>query len=211
MKRVSEITTQTLRFYRQQTQATKVDVTDLAESVLSLYQGRLHSNSVRVVRDYATNAQLLCFAGELRQVIANLVSNALDSMRDGGTLTVRLRDAVGSAGHAPSAKIAGLGQSSQPGRAAGVRVVVADTGTGIAHEVRRKIFEPFVTTKGETGTGLGLWVSSEILRKHEGSLRFRTCLAPGRSGTIFSLFLPHRDVMPHHNGNAENGLKAAAA
>jgi signal transduction histidine kinase len=93
LRRVTEIATQTLRFYRQQTQAAVLDIAQLIESVLTLYQGRLHSNMVRVVRDYGAHIQLLCFAGELRQLVSNLVSNALDAMRRGGVLTVRLRDA----------------------------------------------------------------------------------------------------------------------
>jgi signal transduction histidine kinase len=183
LKRVSEIATQTLRFYRQQTQATVLDVTELAESVLTLYQGRLHANMVRVVRDYGTHTRLLCYAGELRQLISNLVSNALDAMRTGGTLTVRLRDAREpiSARH------------REGPRRQGVSVVIGDTGTGIPHSVRNRIFEPFVTTKGETGTGLGLWVSGEILRKHEGTLRFYTSLRKPRSGTVFRIFLPQRE------------------
>ncbi len=219
LKRVSEITTQTLRFYRQQSQATTVDVAELAESVLSLYQGRLHANSVRVVRDFGAPAKLLCFAGELRQVMANLISNALDSMRDGGTLTLRLRDGWGLPGSSPSRPPDQVRPTPPLAeRCRGIRIVVADTGTGIHQGVRKKIFEPFVTTKGETGTGLGLWVSAEILRKHEGTLHFRSCAGPGRTGTVFSIFLPQRDAMPHQNGaasgatdGATDGYKAAVA
>jgi C4-dicarboxylate-specific signal transduction histidine kinase len=58
--------------------------------------------------------------------------------------------------------------------------------------MRRHIFEPFITTKGEAGTGLGLWVSSEILHKHDGSLRLYSCVGPHRTGTVFRIFLPHR-------------------
>jgi signal transduction histidine kinase len=199
LRRVSEITTQTLKFYRQQSEATTLDVTDLTNSVLTLYQGRLHANMVRVVRDYGTHASLLCCAGELRQLIANLISNALDAMRDGGVLTVRLRDALEPRDNA----------GGPPRR--GVRLVIADTGSGIPENVRGKIFEPFITTKGETGTGLGLWVSAEILRKHEGSLRFRTSVRPEHSGTVFSIFLPYRDNLPQHNGHTENTKMAAAA
>lgn len=196
LRRVSEITTQTLKFYRQQSEATTLDVTELANSVLTLYQGRLHANMVKVVRDYGTHAALLCYAGELRQLIANLISNALDAMRNGGVITVRLRDAL-----EPWPR----GVMTTAPRRKGVRLVIADTGSGIPENVRNKIFEPFVTTKGETGTGLGLWVSAEILRKHEGSLRFRTCVDPKHSGTVFSVFLPLRDSMPQQNGNGHNG------
>ena len=178
LRRVSEIATQTLRFYRQQSEATRLDVTEIATSVLTLYQGRLHSHDVQVVCDFRTHASLLCYAGELRQLVANLVSNALDAMGKGGVLTLRLRNATCLAGRR------------------GIRVTVADTGSGIPQTLRKQIFEPFVTTKGETGTGLGLWVSAEILRKHDGHLSYRSSTREGRSGTAFSIFLPFREAMP---------------
>jgi signal transduction histidine kinase len=178
LRRVSEIATQTLRFYRQQAEATRLDVTEIATSVLTLYQGRLHSHDVQVVCDFRTHASLLCYAGELRQLVANLVSNALDAMGKGGVLTLRLRNATCLAGRR------------------GIRVTVADTGSGIPQTLRKQIFEPFVTTKGETGTGLGLWVSAEILRKHDGHLSYRSSTREGRSGTAFSIFLPFREAMP---------------
>ena len=187
LRRVSEIATQTLRFYRQQSEATRLDVTQITDSVLSLYQGRLHSHQVRVICDYRTHASLLCYAGELRQLVANLVSNALDAMKHTGVLTLRLRDARNLEGRR------------------GVRLTVADTGSGIAPAIRRKIFEPFVTTKGATGTGLGLWVSAEILRKHEGQMTFRSSTRPGHSGTAFSIFLPFCEVLPAQNISAEGG------
>ena len=178
LRRVSEIATQTLRFYRQQSEATRLDVTEIATSVLTLYQGRLHSHDVQVVCDFRTHASLLCYAGELRQLVANLVSNALDAMGKGGVLTLRLRNATCLAGRR------------------GIRVTVADTGSGIPQTLRKQNFEPFVTTKGETGTGLGLWVSAEILRKHDGHLSYRSSTREGRSGTAFSIFLPFREAMP---------------
>jgi signal transduction histidine kinase len=71
----------------------------------------------------------------------------------------------------------------------GVRLVIADSGTGIPASIRSTLFEPFVTTKGATGTGLGLWVSKEIVGKHSGELSFRTSLLPEHHGTVFSIFL----------------------
>jgi signal transduction histidine kinase len=191
LRRVSEIATQTLRFYRQQSEATRLDVTQITDSVLSLYQGRLHSHQVKVVCDYRTHASLLCYAGELRQLVANLVSNALDAMKHTGTLTLRLREA------------------RDPNGRDGIRLTVADTGSGIATDVGKRIFEPFVTTKGATGTGLGLWVSAEILRKHAGRMSFRSSTRPGHSGTAFSIFLPFRESIPRVNGS--HGEASAAA
>src|SRR5205807_2478717 len=116
----------------------------------------------------------LGLAGELRQLFANLVGNALDAMRSGGTLRLRVR-------HASELKDTGR---------SGIRVVIADTGQGISPDKRSKIFEPFFTTKGQTGTGLGLWISSEIIEKHHGTVRVKSSVDPKRSGTVFSIFLP---------------------
>ncbi|MGH9522737.1 MAG: ATP-binding protein, partial [Terriglobales bacterium] len=99
------------------------------------------------------------------------VRNALDAMAQGGTLRIRVRPAT----------------EYRNGCRPGVRVIVADTGTGIPPDVREKIMEPFVSSKTTTGTGLGLWVSSEIIRKHGGNVRFRSQIG---EGTVFSVFLP---------------------
>ena len=164
LTRVIEITTQTLRFHRESTTPAEVNVGAVAESVLKLYEGRIAALNVVVERSIASAAIITGFAGELRQVFANLVSNALDAMPRGGRLSLRVHN-----------------------QRRGIRVVVSDTGSGIPLEVRGKVLEPFVSTKDEKGTGLGLWVSSEIVQKHRGTLRFKSCL--GR-GTVFSILLP---------------------
>ena len=74
----------------------------------------------------------------------------------------------------------------------GVRFTVADTGAGMEDEVRRRLFEAFFTTKGATGTGLGLWVSHEIIQKHHGRVHVRSRVANGSgpSGSVFQMFFP---------------------
>ncbi|HEY1809600.1 MAG TPA: HAMP domain-containing sensor histidine kinase, partial [Acidobacteriaceae bacterium] len=127
---------------------------------------------VDLLRDYSADLQLFCLAGELRQVFANLIGNALDAMTPGGgRLTVRGRR---------------ITRSGTPG----VRVTVADTGSGIAPDALRHIFEPFFTTKEATGTGLGLWVSDQIIRKHHGTAQVRSCAAGPDTGTVFTVFFP---------------------
>jgi signal transduction histidine kinase len=175
LARVAEITTQTLRFYRQQTRPARAQVAEIVDSVLALFQARLTTSQIVVERQYRRSDPLLCFAGELRQLVANLVGNAIDAMRSGGRLTLRV---------APACRL-------HEARQAGVRVIIADTGVGILPELRPKLFEPFFTTKTLTGTGLGLWVSDQITRNHGGAIRFRSCVTPGKSGTVFSIFLPH--------------------
>lgn len=171
LARVVEITTQTLRFHRESTVPADVDVSAILDSVLKLYERRLDSSNIVVDRSFDRSALIIGFAGELRQLAANLISNAADSMHAGGKLRVRI---VRASEH-------------RNGLRRGIRVVVADTGSGIPAGIRDRIFEPFVTTKDDTGTGLGLWVSSEIVRKHNGALRFRSRVG---SGTVFSIFLP---------------------
>jgi len=180
--RVSEIAQQTLRFYRQSTLPITAKVSELLDSVLTLHQGRVNSLQIEVRRSYQPDVELFCFAGELRQLFANLIGNSLDAMMPGpGKLILSVRQ---------SRSWRDLGVE-------GVRVSVADTGCGMSEEVRHRIFEPFFTTKETTGTGLGLWVSAEIVRKHHGTIRIRSRAATdvqnngaSRSGTIFTIFFP---------------------
>jgi len=176
--RVAQITQQTLRFYRQSTQPTAGKVSEILDSVLLMYHGRIESAKIDVVRDYSDVSELMAFGGELRQLFANLIGNAADAMPNGGRLQVRVRPA-----HSWN------GEHAIPG----LRVTVADTGSGMTDATRSRIFEPFFTTKEATGTGLGLWVSEEIVLKHAGriSVRSRTA-AP--SGTVFSVFFPYDGI-----------------
>jgi signal transduction histidine kinase/HAMP domain-containing protein len=175
-RRISEITQQTLRFYRQPTHPARAQVGELLDSMLGLYQGRLNALNIQIERDYDPKMDLFCFAGELRQVFANLVGNAIDASSDGGRLTVRARRSR---------------SWKDPGQT-GVRFAVADTGTGMEPAVLERIFEAFFTTKSVTGTGLGLWVSQEIIVKHGGLIhvRSRTAALGAPSGTVFQLFIP---------------------
>jgi signal transduction histidine kinase len=174
--RISEITQQTLRFYRQPTHPDRANVGELLDSVLRLYQGRLRTLNIKVERCFDPNIDLFCFAGELRQVFANLVGNAIDASNGGGLLRVRARRS----------------RNWKDPSQAGVRFVVADTGAGMEPAVLERIFEAFFTTKSVTGTGLGLWVSHEIIAKHGGLIhvRSRTADLGVPSGTVFQLFIP---------------------
>ncbi len=175
-RRIAEITQQTLRFYRQSTLPVRANMSDLLDSVLSLYQGRLSNLNIRVEKKYDAAMDLFCFAGEVRQVFANLVGNAIDATADGGRLVVRARRS----------------RDWKAPATIGVRFTVADTGVGMSPEVRARIFEAFFTTKEVTGTGLGLWVSQEIIVKHRGMvhLRSRTASSGKLSGTVFQIFFP---------------------
>ena len=174
LRRVSVISSQTLRFYKQSTSPRPVTFDDLIESVLSIHQGRTVNSRVAIeLRDRST-APVLCFEGEIRQVLNNLVGNAIDAMHPaGGRLLLRSRNA----------------RDWRTGEH-GLRITIADTGSGMPSAVQRRIFDAFFTTKGIGGTGLGLWVSREIVERHRGLLRVRSSRREGASGTVFSLFLP---------------------
>jgi signal transduction histidine kinase len=175
-QRISEITQQTLRFYRQSTLPTRAKLSELLDSVLSLYQGRLNALNIQVEREYDPEMDLFCFAGEIRQVFANLVGNAVDAINGGGRLRVRARRSR---------------NWNAPGQT-GIRFTLADTGAGMEPAVRERVFEAFFTTKEVTGTGLGLWVSHEIIANHRGlvHVRSRTAAQGKTSGTVFQLFIP---------------------
>jgi PAS domain S-box-containing protein len=180
LRRVSIISSQTLRFYRQSTNPRLVQSDELIESVLFIHHGRIVNSRIQVEQRLSARQPLNCFDGEIRQVLNNLIANAIDSMHaEGGRLLVRSREGT----HWPT-------------RRKGLVFTVADTGGGIRPEHRARIFEPFFTTKGTSGTGLGLWVSQEIVHRHEGSLRVRSAQSGrahdgSKSGTVFMVFLPY--------------------
>jgi PAS domain S-box-containing protein len=169
LSRVGQIATQTLQFFRQSTVRTTCDLSSTVESVLALYAGRLRNSAIVVQRELEYGVAVRCFDGEIRQVLNNLIGNAMDAMRKGGVLRVRVR----------------WGTDAQGTR--GARVTVADTGSGINPAVLARVFEPFFTTKGDLGTGLGLWISTDLLGKHHSSLRVRSLEG---KGTVFSFLLP---------------------
>lgn len=175
LDRVAKITVQTLRFHRRSTRATLADLHDLVVTVLPLFDSRLHHLDAQVVPRFRPAQQALIHDGEIRQVIANLISNAVDAIPETGRLFLRTSPATHSVTGVP-----------------GVAITVADTGIGIEPENLKRIFEPFFSTKGATGTGLGLWVSLEIVERHHGTLKVRSRhSATGTAcGTIFRLFLP---------------------
>lgn len=140
-----------------------------------MYQGRLVNSNVRIEKRKRDDRLFACFEGEIRQVLSNLVGNAVDAMHPhGGKLLLRSREAYDWR----------TGQK-------GVALTVADTGTGMAPPVLSKIYDAFYTTKGIGGTGLGLWVSKEIVDRHRGTLLVRSSQKEGQSGTVFNLFLPY--------------------
>jgi signal transduction histidine kinase len=119
----------------------------------------------------------LCFENDIRQVLNNLIANAIDAMRQGGRILVRAHDATDYSPQYPQGR-------------SGIRITIADTGHGMSPAVQARLFEPFYTTKDLNGTGLGLWISAGIVTRHQGRLTFRSNQHPIHHGSVFSLFLP---------------------
>ena len=174
LARVSEITIQTLRFYREPVKPTSVQVSEIVDSALALYRPRLTSAEIAVERDFRESYPIMAKAGELRQLTLNLIGNAMDAIGREGTLKIRVSNS----------------REHSNGSRHGIRLTVADTGPGIHPAIRTTLFDPFVSTKGDTGTGLGLWVSSEIVRRHGGTIQVKSRARSKSTGTVFSVFLP---------------------
>ena len=176
LHRVAHIAKRTLGFYQETTKPEAVDVAALVDEVAELYDPKLTGKHIRLRLEHDGRcAGTVAIAGEIRQVISNLLTNAIDATPSGGVITVRTRQV--SLSHGSYA-----------------RVTIADTGTGISAVNLRRIFEPFFTAKKEVGTGLGLWVSREIIQKHRGRIRVRSIEA---KGSVFSVFLPIRGSHAH--------------
>ncbi len=173
LRRVSAITNTTLRFHKQSTNPRPATCEDLFSTALLVHQGRLVNAHVQVEKKKRAQEPVLCFDGEIRQVLNNLIGNALDAMSGGGRLLLRSRG----------------GTEWASGRK-GLVLTVADTGTGMSLVTLKRMFDAFYTTKGIGGTGLGMWVSKEIIDRHKGVLRVRSREREPHRGTVFTLFLP---------------------
>ena len=173
LSRINEITHQTLSFYRQSPNRSTVDLRSLLEGVLWLFDRSLRAKQIVLTKELDPSVRITVFPGELRQAVSNLISNAIQATPFGGRLTV----------------LAQLGTHWTSGMR-GIRILVGDNGIGIPDEAKTHIFDPFFSTKGEDGTGLGLWVAKGIIEKHGGYLTVRSTTREDRHGTCFSIFLP---------------------
>ena len=167
ISRVSHIAKQTLGFYRDSSTPGNVDLEKLVREIVQIYSSRIHAKNANIAIQSRGRRQVVLPAGDLRQVLSNLVSNALDAIPTGGCITLRVH-----------------------GMSHTVRFTVSDNGAGVRPELRARIFEPFFTTKKDVGTGLGLWVTRQLLAKNGGSIRMRTTFGTKLSGTVFSLLVP---------------------
>lgn len=173
LRRVSHIAHQTLGFYRDRGTPQEVEVSDLVNDVLTMYAKRIEAKGLTVTARLDESVRLTTSSGELRQIVSNLVSNSVDALEANGKFAIQIRRT-----HHP--------RNAEPG----IRITVSDGGPGIPAEARGRVFEAFFTTKRDVGTGLGLWVTRNLVEKNGGSIRMKTSLNPASRGTTFSIFLP---------------------
>jgi PAS domain S-box-containing protein len=174
LNRIAQITKNTLGFYRDSASPAEVDISQVLEEVLVLYARKLHFKNINLRPEFGESIKIMGYPGEVRQIFANLISNAIEALPESGCLAIRASKLSVQAG-------------TDHG---GVRITFMDNGTGIPPAQRKKIFEPFYTTKKDVGTGLGLWLTLGLVQKHHGSLRLRSSVKPGKTWTAFSVFLP---------------------
>jgi PAS domain S-box-containing protein len=171
--RISNITRRALGFYRESAVPAPIAVGAILDSATDLLMTKGKANQVTIERQYDESVAITVVNGELRQVFSNLIANSLDAVNNQGTIKLRVSTCRRAGTREPA-----------------VRVTIADNGTGIAANVLSHLFEPFYTTKGSGGTGLGLWVSKQIVEKYSGSIRVRSSSHGPRRGTTFSVILP---------------------
>jgi two-component system, NtrC family, sensor kinase len=167
LERLASITRLTLEPHREAKFPVDANAAELLDASVSTFASKIKRRRIEVVREYDADARLSVNPSDLRQVVTNLISNAIDVMSEGGILTLRVkrdRDVI--------------------------HVSVADDGTGIHPENLVQIFEPFFSTKGEKGLGLGLWISRKIVEQMGGSLDVSSSISERNHGTCFTLTLP---------------------
>jgi PAS domain S-box-containing protein len=184
---IAEITKHTLGFYRDTTTATSVDIAAVLHEVLELYRRKIEFKNIAVKERYGANAKINGYPGELRQIFANLIANSIEAMEEKGTLTIK----------------ATLIHDGTDGNGLAVRVSLLDDGCGIDPMQMKKIFEPFYTTKKDVGTGLGLWLTQNLVEKHRGRIHVRSRVDGAKKWTAFSVVLP-QDQSRQQNPSAGN-------
>jgi signal transduction histidine kinase len=172
LSRILQISRAMLSLYRESQVPVEILLPEVIDSVLLLHDRKLKDAEIRVERRYRTAGTIAAFPGEIRQIITNVVANAMEASGQGGGICVTIkRSSI---------------QDGEPGTV----VEVEDTGPGVDPAIRKKLFQPFFTTKGEKGTGLGLWVSLGIVQKHGGTMEISNSLSRRMGGACVRIYLP---------------------
>jgi signal transduction histidine kinase len=185
LMRIALVAQSTLKFHRETGAPKATLLSEIMDSVLTMFRGKLHSMEIGVELKAERELPIHCMLSETQQIFANLIANSIEAMEQRDRLSIRIR---------PSRD---WRDRSTPG----MRVTICDTGAGIDRATMGRIFEPFFTTKTETGTGLGLWVVAQLLERHKGSVHVWSSQRPGASGTAFSVFLPFGEVTENDGSN----------
>lgn len=175
LARIAYITNQSLRFHRQQSAPVEIDVAKTLREVMHFYEPRMSAANITLSLDVQQVPELLCCESEIRQILGNLIQNGLEAMPTGGRMRLRVRPCT-----------------DWRNGTCGVRITIANTGNGMSMQTRKRIWEPFFTTKDGTNAGLGLWVTAGVVDRHGGSIQVWSTTNPERSGTAFSVVLPLR-------------------
>lgn len=178
LERIGQITKQILLYHRESKKPIIAGAIDLVEGVLAMFRPQLIANSVEIRTHFSSTRSIYVYPGEMRQAFGNLISNAVDAMEETGR---RLRVSCFDSTEVVTGR-------------KGVRFVFSDSGSGISEEHLRHVFDAFFTTKDLKGSGIGLWLTSEIVAKHHGCIRVRTRNSGSHRGTIFDIFLPDHSL-----------------
>jgi PAS domain S-box-containing protein len=172
LNRIAEIARRTLNFSRETPAITEVDAHEVLDETLELLSRRIRTKHIGIHKRYRSIGKVRANVGELRQVFVNLIANALDALPTNGHLWLRSSNRVSKCG------------------AAGIVITIGDNGQGVLPRFMPHLFQPFFTTKGEQGTGLGLWITREILQKYGAKIKVRSRVGDSHHGTCFRIFLP---------------------
>ena len=174
--RISLIARSALDGFRDTAGPKETSVPKLVGTVVDFYNSRLEGRGISFATRYCPDREgvLSVYSSPLRQVFSNLIVNAAHAMPHGGKMYARV---------SPTREWSGQGRR-------GLRITFADNGCGIPEENQQQIWEPFFSTKGSGGSGLGLPLVKDVVHKHGGVLRLRSSTMLGRSGSVFTIFLP---------------------
>jgi signal transduction histidine kinase len=183
---ISGIAREALSFYKHSRKA--LDLVGVTEAALRIYGAKIGGKDLHIRRKLPKHAFVDAHAGEMLQLLSNLLANAIDALPAGATLSVRITRCKSE-----------------------IHIAVADNGHGIPAKILSQVFDPFFTTKSDLGTGLGLAISKSIVRRHDGKIRVRSCREPERAGTIFRISLPVKSVDLRQGASIEAGSLAGGS
>lgn len=179
LSRISGVARTSLGFYREGTRVVRFDIVLAVQQTLGFFEKQAHDKGITLKAKWSAEAaEVEGWPGEIKQAVSNLLLNAIHASSPGSTIHIRI--------HSVRDRI---------------HLVMADSGHGISRDHQARIFEPFFSTKTDSGTGLGLWVTKQIVEKHGGLIAVRSSTARDRHGTVFRLSFPQAGRMEFENAD----------